>query len=58
MEELALEFGLPQSWIDENLKGIKRGVEAMKAGRVKPWEQVMQELNIENDEAGRGDFGH
>ena len=42
----------------EFLEGIKRGVEDMKAGRVKPWEQVKQELNMEDDQAGRGDFGH
>ncbi|KKK60378.1 hypothetical protein LCGC14_3024930 [marine sediment metagenome] len=40
MEEIALEFGLPQEWIDENIKGIRRGVEDMKAGRVSSWEQV------------------
>ena len=36
----------------EFLEGIKRGVADMKAGRVKPWEQVKQELNMEDDMAG------
>ncbi len=34
----------------EFLAGIKRGVAAMKAGRPKSWEQVKQELNIEEDD--------
>ena len=60
MEEVALEFGLPQSWVDENLKGIKVGVAAMKAGRVTPWEQVEQEIFGDNREDVRKmarDFG-
>ncbi len=49
IEKLASEFGLPQTWVDEFLAGAKVGVAAMKAGHMKPWEQVMQELNMEDD---------
>lgn len=44
IEDMARDFGLPQSWIDENYAAIKEGVAAIKAGHVTPWKQVEQEI--------------
>ena len=38
--------GLTDTEVDELLVGCKKGIEAMKAGKVQPWSEVKKELGI------------
>ncbi|MHB8084375.1 MAG: hypothetical protein ACYDHZ_00920 [Dehalococcoidia bacterium] len=47
-DEQAAKMNMSMEEAAKFMDGVKKGVEDVKAGRVKPWDQVKKELHIPN----------